>query len=185
MDFFGRLPATPRGKTHILLFTHRFSSCADIFAVTDAGVTAQGTANAPINRCIPLWGCPRSILSNNGLQFCSKLSSAACELLGVFEKTPPAPVTRAVTVVWRVPTTQWLKCRLWSSTSAPKRLGCATTSRGIRLRQFGHRHLLSGPQRGLRATAPAPPSFTTFDRSGVDDHLRVARDHLAHCDLAS
>ena len=50
-----------------------------MFAVT----AAEGMANIVINRYIPLWGCPRSILSNNGIQFCSKLSNAVYKLLGV------------------------------------------------------------------------------------------------------
>ena len=59
-----------------LLFTDRFSHRADMYTVTAAEFTAEGTANILINRYIPLWECPRSILSDNGLQFCSKLSRA-------------------------------------------------------------------------------------------------------------
>ena len=54
-----------------------------MFAVTAAEFTAEGTANTLINRYIPLWRCPRSILSDNGLQVCSKLSHAVYKLLGV------------------------------------------------------------------------------------------------------
>ena len=54
-----------------------------MFAVTAAEFTAEGTANILINRYILLWGCARSILSDNGLQFCSKLSHVVYELLGV------------------------------------------------------------------------------------------------------
>ena len=71
VDYFGPLPVTPRGKTYILLFTDRFSRRADMYAVTAAKFTAEGTANIPISRYIPLWGCPRSILLDNGLRFCS------------------------------------------------------------------------------------------------------------------
>ena len=67
MDFLGLLPVTPRGNTYILLFTDRFSLRTDTFAVTAAEFTAEGTANILINTYIPLWGCPRSILSDNGL----------------------------------------------------------------------------------------------------------------------
>ena len=77
------LPVTPRGNTCILLFTGSFSRRADMFAVTAAEFTAEGTANILINRYIPLWGCPRSILSDNGLQFCSKLLHAVYKLLEV------------------------------------------------------------------------------------------------------
>ena len=83
VDYFGPLPVTPRVNTYILLFTDRFSRRADMFAVTAAEFTAEGTANTLINRYIPLWRCPRSILSDNGLQVCSKLSHAVYKLLGV------------------------------------------------------------------------------------------------------
>ena len=105
---FGPLPVTPRGITYVLLFTDRFSRRADMFAVTAAEFTAEGTANILINRYISLWGCPRSILWDSGLQCCSELSYVVCELLGV-RKSSPASTTQAVTVVWRVLTTQWPK----------------------------------------------------------------------------
>ena len=54
-----------------------------MYAVTAAEFTAEGTTNIRINRYIPLWGCPRCILSDNGLQFCSKFSHAVYQLLGV------------------------------------------------------------------------------------------------------
>ena len=54
-----------------------------MYAVTAAEFTAEDTAYILINRYIPLWGCPRSILSDNGLQVCSKLSQPVFQLLGV------------------------------------------------------------------------------------------------------
>ena len=67
----------------VLLFTDRFSRRPDMYGVTVPEFTAEGTANVLSNRCIPLWRCPRSILSDNGLQFGSKLSQAVYKLLGV------------------------------------------------------------------------------------------------------
>ena len=67
VDYFGPLPVTPRGNTYILLITDRFSRRADMFPVTAAEFTAEGTANVLANKYIPLWGCPRTILSDNGL----------------------------------------------------------------------------------------------------------------------
>ena len=54
-----------------------------MLAVTVGEFTAEGTANILINQYIPLWGCPRSIFSDNGLQVCSKLSQAVYKLFGV------------------------------------------------------------------------------------------------------
>ena len=65
------------------MIAHRFSHRADVFPVTAAEFTAEGMANILVNKYIPLWACPRTILSDNGLQFCSKLSRAVYQLLGV------------------------------------------------------------------------------------------------------
>ena len=83
VDHYGPVPVTPRGNTYILLFADGFSRRADMVVVTADTFTAEGTANIPINRYILLWGCPRSILSDNGPQFCLKLSHAVYRLLGV------------------------------------------------------------------------------------------------------
>ena len=74
VDYFGPLPVTPRGNTYILLFTDRFRRRANRFPVTAAEFTAESTANILVNQYVRLWGCPRTILSDNGLQFWSKLS---------------------------------------------------------------------------------------------------------------
>ena len=66
VDYFGLLPTTARGKFYILLFTDRFSRRADMFAVTAAEFTAEGTANISVNRFIPLWKCPSTLLSDSG-----------------------------------------------------------------------------------------------------------------------
>ena len=54
-----------------------------MYAVSAAEFTAEGTADMLVNKYIPLWGCPASPLSDNGLQFCSKLSLAVYKLLGM------------------------------------------------------------------------------------------------------
>ena len=72
-----------------------------MYAVTAAEFTAEGTANFLINRYILLWGCPCSILSDNGLQFCSKLSHAVYKMLA-FVNLPPAPTTQMAMAGWSV-----------------------------------------------------------------------------------
>ena len=100
VDYFGTLPVTPRGNTYILLFTDRLSRRADMFAVTAAGRTAEGTAYILINRFFPLWGCPRRLLLGNGPQFCSNLLHAVYKLLGV-QNFPPVPTIQTM-VGWSV-----------------------------------------------------------------------------------
>ena len=153
VDYFGPSPVTPRGNTYILLFTDRFSRRADMFAVTAAEFAAESTTNILIHQYILLWGCPRSILSDNGLQFCSKLSHVVYEL----EKPPPAPTIQAVKVVWSALTKQWPKWWLRSSTNA-KTIGMRSCRTWSSLQQFGRRRHWPGPQRGSHGQAPAPPS---------------------------
>ena len=56
-----------------------------MYAVSAAEFTAEGTADIIVNKCIPLWRCPVSLLSDNCLQFCSKLSHAIYKLHGMRE----------------------------------------------------------------------------------------------------
>ena len=90
VDYFGPLPITVRGKSYILLFTDPFSRRADMFTVTAAEFTAEGTANILVNRFIPLWGCPSTLLSDNGLQFCAQLTTAVYKLMGMHKLTTSA-----------------------------------------------------------------------------------------------
>ena len=69
VDYFKPLPTTPRTNTYIFMFTDRFSRCTDMYATTEAEFTASGTADILVDRFIPLWECPVSLLSDNGLQF--------------------------------------------------------------------------------------------------------------------
>ena len=72
-------------RQHLHPAVHRSlqSSGADMFPVTAAEFTAEGIANILVNQYISSWGFPRTILSDNGLQSCSKLSQAVYQLLGV------------------------------------------------------------------------------------------------------
>ena len=56
-----------------------------MYAVSAAEFTAEGTADILVNKYIPLWGCPASLLSDNELQFSSKLSLDVYKLLGIWK----------------------------------------------------------------------------------------------------
>ena len=90
VDYFGPLPITVRGNSYTLLVTDRFSRRADMFAVTTAEFTAEGTANILVNRFIPLWGCPSTLLPDNGPQFCARLATSVYKLLGIHKLTTSA-----------------------------------------------------------------------------------------------
>ena len=90
VDYFGPLPITARGNSYILLLSDRFSRRANMFTVTAAEFTAEGTANILVNRFIPLWGCPSALLSDSGLQFCSQLATAVYKPMGIHKLTTSA-----------------------------------------------------------------------------------------------
>ena len=98
VDYFSPLPVTLRGNTYILLITDRFSLRADMFAVTAAEFTAEGTANILINQYITVWGCPRTITrttaSSSAPSF-HKLSTSFWECASL----PQAPTIQTVTEV--------------------------------------------------------------------------------------
>ena len=83
VDYLAPLPVTPRGNSYITLFTDRLSRRKDMYAVSVAEFTAEGTADILVNKYILLWGCPTSLLFDNGLHICSKLSLAVYKLLGM------------------------------------------------------------------------------------------------------
>lgn len=58
-----------------------------MFAVPAVEYTAEGTTNILVNRYIPLWGCPSSLLSDNRPQLCAQLATAVYRLLGVHKLT--------------------------------------------------------------------------------------------------
>ena len=88
--YFGPLPITARRNSYILLFTDRFSRRADMFAVTTAELTAKGSANILVNRFISRWGCPSTLMSDNGPQFCARLATIVYKLLGINKLTTSA-----------------------------------------------------------------------------------------------
>ena len=55
VNYFDPLPVAPRGNTYILLFTDRVSGRSDMYAVTAAEFTAEGTAYQPV---LPPLGMP-------------------------------------------------------------------------------------------------------------------------------
>ena len=50
--------------------------------VTAAEFSKGGTANISVNQCFFLWGCPRTILSDNGLHFFSKIFTSCMSAAG-------------------------------------------------------------------------------------------------------
>ena len=58
-----------------------------MFVVTAAEFRAESTANILVNRFIPLWGCPSTLLSDNGLHFCAQLATDVYKHMGIHKLT--------------------------------------------------------------------------------------------------
>ena len=182
VDYFGTLPITTRGNVYILLFTDRFSRGADKFAVTAAEFRAEGTANILVNRFIPLWGCPSTLLSDNGLQFCAQLATAVYKPLGIHKVTTSIYHPSGNGGVERVSHTLAQMLAMFCNdhqndwdTHLP--------------------HVEYAYNTSVSAAAGLAPNevhigrlqclpLTVFDLSYGGVHQSLDRDHLAYCDLA-
>ena len=67
----------------MLVLVNCFSRRADMFPITSAEFTVELAANTLVNQYIPLRGLSHTILSDNGLKFCSNLLEAIDNLLGM------------------------------------------------------------------------------------------------------
>ena len=173
VDYIKPLPTTARGNSYILLFTGRLSRCADMFAVTTAEFTADGTANI-------MWGCPSTLLSDNGPQFCARLATAV--YYGIHRLTTSAYHPSGNGGVKRVNDTMAQMLAIFSNEHQ--------NDWNVHLPhvEYAYNNSVSA------ATGLAPNeihigrlprlSLTVFDRSYGGAHHNLDRDQLAYCDLA-
>ena len=154
-----------------------------MYAVTAAECTAEGTANIIINQYIPLWGCPRRILSDNGRRFYPELSQAVYKLLGVWKITTKSYHPNGNGGVERV-----------NLTVAQMLAMVVNELRKNWDVQLPHVEFVYN--NSVSATTSLAPNevhmgrltrfpLTNFERTGVFGHQSLARDHLAYCDLAT
>ena len=154
-----------------------------MYGVTAAEITVKDTANILINRYIPLCGCPRGILSDNGLHVCSKLSQAVCKLLGVRKIATSSYHPNGNCVVERVnhamaQTLAMLVNDLQNSWDEQ-----------LPHVNFSYTNMVSAatglsPNEVRIGRLPRLP-LTIFERAGVFGHQILTPDHIAYCDLAT
>ncbi|CAB1111268.1 unnamed protein product [Ectocarpus sp. CCAP 1310/34] len=182
VDFFRPLPVTAKGNSYFLLFTDRFSRRADMSAVTAAEFTARGTAHIFVNQYMTKWGCPTTLLSDNGLHFCSKLSMAIYEVMKIKKVTTSSyhPQTNGGTervnhtmaqmlaVVVNEQQNDW-DIHLPHVESAYN--NSVNQSTGLAPNEI---HIGRIPRLPL----------SVFDRPTIGGHQSLARDQLEYCNLA-
>ena len=137
-----------------------------------------------MNQYIPLWRCPRTILSDNGLPFCSKLSQAVYQLLGVHKLSTSSYHPNCDGGVEQV-----------------NHIMAQVLAMVINERQddwdlhMPHVQFANNNNSVSAATGLVPNEahmgrlsrlpLTFFDRTGVVGHQSLTGDHLAYCDLAT
>lgn len=82
VDFFGPLPPTTAGHTHILVVQDLYSRWVHAYAMHPAQVTAIGVAEVLVDHYYTLHGVARVLLSDRGSQFASELSKAVHRFMG-------------------------------------------------------------------------------------------------------
>ena len=79
--FLGSFPVTARGNRYILVLTNHFSKYVEVIPVPD--LKAETCANKVVNEFISRWGCPGSILSDQGRTYESRVFKELCRMLQV------------------------------------------------------------------------------------------------------
>ncbi len=185
-DYFGPLPLTDNGCKYILLITDRFSRRAAMYAVSAAEYTAEGTADILVNDYIPKWGCPKSMLTDNGRQLCSELSRSVCSMLGIRKLSTSAyhamgnggtervnhTMAQMLSMVVNERQSDWDK-QLPHAESAYN--NSVSTATGLAPNEV---HL------GRLLRLPLTVIETVIERQGATGHQSLPRDQLEYCDLA-
>ena len=154
-----------------------------MYAVSAAEFTADGTADIFVKKYIPLWGCPVGLLSNNGLQFCPKLSRAVCKLLGTRKVGTSSYHPNGNVGVERVNHTM------------AQMLGMVVNERQddwdahLPHVEFAYNNTVSAATglapKGVHMNGLPRLPLTVFERPYALGHQRIARDQLACVDLAA
>ena len=80
-DYIGPLPVTPRGNKYILVLNDHFSKYVEVIPVPDQ--TAETCASRVLNDFIARWGCPLSLLSDQGRNYESRVFKDLCRMLEI------------------------------------------------------------------------------------------------------
>ncbi|CAB1108088.1 unnamed protein product [Ectocarpus sp. CCAP 1310/34] len=153
-----------------------------MFTVTAAEFTVRGTAHIFVNQYMTKWGCPTTILSDNGLHFCSKLSMAIYEVMKIKKVTTSSyhPQTNGGTERVNHTMAQMLAVVVNEQQN----------DWDIHLPhvEFAYNNSVNqstglAPNEIHIGRIPRLP-LSVFDRPTVGGHQSLARDQLEYCNLA-
>ena len=84
MDITGPFTPSSKRNTSVLMVTDQFSKWAEAYALKD--ITAKTVANVFCREWVCRFGCPLSVHTDQGTNFCSEMFQETMKLLGI-EKT--------------------------------------------------------------------------------------------------
>lgn len=87
IDLFGPLPKNDAGEQWVFIVEDTASKWVELFPLISA--TAEECAKTLINEIFLRYGCPRRIISDNGVQFVSQVMQQACYYLGIKQNLTP------------------------------------------------------------------------------------------------
>lgn len=87
IDLFGELPITPSGHRYVFTAVDMFSKY--LFCLPMQNKDTLSTAEALI-QLISLFGCPQTLMSDNGTEFNSKVMTHVCETLHIPQEFSPS-----------------------------------------------------------------------------------------------
>lgn len=88
MDIVGPLPVTERRNKYLLTLQDCLTKYSDAIPMVDAESVTVATALA--EQFISRFGCPKVIQTDQGSQFCSKLTEQLCKIFGIRHMTSTA-----------------------------------------------------------------------------------------------
>ncbi len=95
LDLFGPLATSDSGNKHILVMTDAFTKYTELAALEDKSATT--VARAFLERWIFRFSSPRTVVTDQGKEFCNKILEEVCKLWGIEKKrtSPFHPATNS------------------------------------------------------------------------------------------
>ena len=109
VDVLGPLPTSDLGNRYVVVFTDSLTKWPEAFAIRNAG--ADAIAQLFVEEIVCRHGAPRTLLSDRGKNFLSKLVQEVCDLFSV-KRSIPLPITLRQTVLRSDLTTRYATCSL-------------------------------------------------------------------------
>ena len=154
-----------------------------MFAVSKENFTAAGTADILLDEYIPLWGCPVTLLSDNGQQFTSKLTTIVYDRVGIRKVNTSAyhPCTNG-----GVERVNHVLAQMLSMVGNEKQTDWDVLLPHVSAAYINSVNVATrlAPNEIHIGRLPRLP-LSVFEPENIGGHQRLGRDHLVHINIAT